>query len=402
MALYINKYGGSSVATLEQIQALAKQVAAQAKLHQIVVVVSAMQGETDRLLGLYKAVCANGALREKAMLTASAEQVSATLFALALQNEGVSAQALTGGQAGIITSTSAVKADITHINTDRLTSLLSENSVAVVCGFQGQDPLGNITTLGRGGSDLTAVALSQALAADECRIYTDVKGIYSADPRVVKGAVLLEKISYAEMLEHAVLGAKVMQRQAVEYGGRFNVPIRVLSSTEHGQGTLIQDDSSSLSTLSKVSGVAFDRYQGRITVSGLNHAKDFEKNLRADLLSLRVDVDLLMTHRFDDHSQDIKFTVHLDDIDIALQSVRRLSGQFSYQDVCSQCDVAKLSIIGTGMNQQAKVASQILELLSEHHIEVQLLASSHSKVSVVIAQNAIETAAELLHAKLMS
>ncbi len=400
MALIIQKFGGTSVGNLERIQNVAKIVSkTKAQGHDVVVVVSAMHGETDRLINLAHATMPDPHPREYDVLVSTGEQVSAALLSMSLIAENYSARSYTGTQAQIKTSSQHKKAAITEINTQAILADLSEGAIPVIAGFQGVDDIGQVTTFGRGGSDITAVALAAALKADECQVYTDVEGVYTSDPRVVKEARRLPRITFEEMLELASLGAKVLQIQAVELAHKHSVPLRVLSSFEEGPGTLITFNEGDLDS-PLVSGIAFDRNQAKLTILGIPNRSGAVSHVLAAISDAGIEVDMIVQNipSREDYV-DFSFTVHLDDYKEALSLSKQVSKDFSARDVLGDDRIAKLSLVGVGMKSHAGVASKMLQALDEEGIAIHLITSSEVKISVVIDEKYTELGARTLHAR---
>ena len=397
MATWVKKFGGSSLATVERMQHAADTVAESVQQgHQVVVVVSAMLGETDRLLSLCSSVASDAFGRDKAALLATGEQVSAALFALVLQQKGISAISLHGAQAGIVTSDQYARADIQEVNRKLLLHYLSD-SVPVVTGYQGVNAQGEFTTLGRGGSDLTAVAVAHAIGADECQIYTDVEGVYAADPRVVADAGLIKRLYYSEMLALAHCGAKVLQMRAVEYGSRFDVPLRVLSSFVNGQGTLIVADDADREA-SVIVGIGVDRRQATFLLQGLRQVDFFKHELLSVMEEKAIDIDMFTVLKCSEHAShvDVKFTVSFDDHECVAHDLRLLSSSFDFTFSVSTQN-AKLSVVGLGLQSHAGIAADILSLFSREKIEFELVHSTACRISFVLSHVQVQAAAELLH-----
>lgn len=403
MSLLIQKFGGTCVATSQDIKLRAKQVAASiAAGHRVVVIVSAMAGDTDRLQDLALTQSNTPQAQELASLLTTGERVTAALMAMALHALGLKAESFDGARAGIKTSAHYTKAAITDIDTQALQRALANNVVPVVCGFQGDNQQGRVTALGRGGSDVSAVALAAALGAEECQIFTDVDGVYSADPNVVAEAQWLAKISYPEMLAMAAHGTKVLQYQAVEYGYRHAVLIRVLSVASASPGTCIVPGLESGSAL-RLSGISLDRNQGKLIVVGIKDVARAREVLRQQLAQAHIRLDMVMLHRSQHPGLfDIKLTVHLDDFNTAQTLLVPLAEQFSAKKLLGDNSIAKLSIIGLGMQDHAGIANQLLEKLHHAGIAIDLLSSEAVKVSMVIAREQSEQAANLLHHSVFS
>ena len=388
MALYVQKFGGSSLASIERINKVADIITKTRKAgHDVVVVVSAMQGETDRLIGLAKNISSKVVSREYDALVSTGEQVSSSLLAMALQARGQKARSYTGAQAGIYTDSHYRKARIVDINTEVLKTDIHNGCMAVIAGFQGIDNQGFVTTLGRGGSDITAVAVAAALRADECQIFTDVEGVYTSDPRVVSSARYLEKITFSEMLALSGVGAKVLQIRAVEFAQKYKVPLRVLSSFSNGSGTLITKNMHDRDDELVISGVAFDRNQARITVPGLSKGKKQAQCVLDAINEASIEVDMAL------ESEDFSFTVSRDEYQHAFDVVSRVVDG----GVVGNDQIAKLSLIGLDMKSHAGVASKIFQVLGEQGIDVHSISSSEVKISMVIDERHLEQGAQLLH-----
>lgn len=397
MALIVQKYGGTSVADCARIEHVADKVATARRAgHDIVVVVSAMAGETDRLLGLGKSISARPSVRELDVLLATGEQVTIALLAIALEKRACRARSFTGSQVRILTDAAHSKARICAIDDDRLRAALGEGCVPVVAGFQGVDECGNITTLGRGGSDTTAVALAAALKADECQIYTDVDGVYTTDPRVVPGARRLARITFEEMLELASLGSKVLQIRAVEFAGKYNVPLRVLSTFREGEGTLItyEDDAVEAAV---VSGIAFNRDEAEITVMGVPDEPGTAYRILGPVADANIEVDMIVQNVARDGRLDFTFTLHRDDCSRAMEILERNLGGTGAERVVGNDRVVKISLVGVGMRSHAGVAATMFRALSREGIGIRMVATSEIKISVVINEKHLEQGVRVLH-----
>jgi aspartate kinase len=398
MGLIVKKYGGTSVGSIERIQAVAEKVHASAlEGNQIVVVVSAMSGETNRLLGLAAEIDADASPREMDVILSTGEQVTIALLAMALQKLGSAAVSYTGGQVAIQTDNAYSKARIKNINSDRIKSDLAEGSIVVVAGFQGVDDRGSITTLGRGGSDTTAVALAAALEADECQIYTDVDGVYTTDPRVVSDARKLDKITFEEMLEMASQGSKILQIRSVEFAGKYNVPLRVLSSFDDGQGTLIslQEDSQMESPL--VSGIAFNKDEAKLTIRGIPDQPGVAYKVLGAISNANIEIDVIVQNVAKDNSASITFTVNKTELSAAEALLRKIAEDLGALEVDADKNIAKVSIVGVGMRSHAGVAATMFEALSDEGINIQLITTSEIKITVVIDERYLELAVRALH-----
>jgi len=398
MGLFVQKYGGTSVGSVERIEAVADQLAqAHKENHDLVVVVSAMSGETNRLVGLAGAINDRPSPREIDVLLSTGEQVTIALLSLALHKRGVPAVSFTGRQAQILTDSAHSKARIENIDTDAMRSELSKGRIVVVAGFQGADAKGNITTLGRGGSDTTAVALAAALKADECRIFTDVDGVYTTDPRVCEGAKRLEKITFEEMLELASQGSKVLQIRSVEFAGKYNVPLRVLSSFKSGPGTLITVDKEEDMEQAVVSGIAFTRDEAKVVVRGVPDQPGVAARVLVPVSEANIEVDVIVQNAGVDNTTDLTFTVSRGDLPATLEILESVVDRLGAQQVESDDKIAKVSIVGVGMRSHAGVAAKMFTALADDNINIQLITTSEIKTSVVIDERYMELAVRALH-----
>ena len=396
MALIVQKFGGTSVGSVERIHYVADIIMRSIQEgHQVVVVVSAMQGETDRLIQLAKATNINPGLREFDRLVSSGEYVSAALVAIALQSKGVEAVSLTGREAEIITTDQHQNARIKTVGIKNLKAILSANKVPVITGFQGVNYLGDVTTLGRGGSDISAVAVAAALNAKECQIFTDVDGVFTSDPRVVPEARLLAHITYAEMLALSSLGAKVLHRQAVSFAKKHGVPVRVLSSFNEGLGTLITSQNQVQAPW--VSGVAFDQSQAKLSILGIPKTPKTLQQLHEALKQASFEVDMSVESVSSTETLDLSFTVHLEDYHQAVDFSHAIAKTVLAKDVLINDQMAKLSLVGMGMKSHAGVASKIFQTLGEQGINIYLIASTEAKISTIIDKNQMAVGANLLH-----
>lgn len=398
MALIVQKFGGTSVGSLERIQHVANKVMQTRKAgHDVVVVLSAMNGETDRLIQLAYAMNEQPNPREYDALVSIGEQITIALLSIALSGRGCPARSFTGRQAGILTDGNHKKARILDIQVNNLRQELTAGTIPVVAGFQGIDKQGNITTLGRGGSDTTAVALAAALKADECQIYTDVEGVYTTDPRVVPQAQLLSRVTFEEMLELASLGAKVLQIRAVEFAGKYNVPVRVLSSFVEGSGTLISYEQKGMEH-PVVSGIAFDRNQAKLTIFGIPDKPGIARHILGAVSDANIDVDMIVQNVPGiDKTIDFSFTVQRDDYKKGLMVLNQVAEYLNARGVLGDDKVAKLSIVGVGMRSHAGVATKMFEALGQEGINIQMISTSEIKISVVIDEKYIELGARTLH-----
>jgi len=397
MSLIVQKYGGTSVASVAHIESVADKVARfRAKGHDIVVVVSAMAGETNRLAALAHEVMAQPTPREMDVLLAAGEQVTIALLCMALERRGHGARSFTGGQIRILTDDSHTRARIREVDCSRVRDQLGQGNVVVVAGFQGVTEQGSITTLGRGGSDTTAVALAAALAADECQIYTDVKGVYTTDPRIVDGARLLHHVTFEEMLELASLGAKVLQIRAVEFAGQYKVPLRVLSTFEEGPGTLITLEEQEMEKPT-IAGVAFERNEAKLTVKGVPDQPGIAYKGIGPVSEQGIEVDVIVQNAAADGSNDISFTVKRDDAERSLRILEQVAPSLPAQSVHLDTKIAKVSLVGVGMRSHAGIASRMFQALARENINIQIITTSEIKISVVIEEKYMELAVRSLH-----
>lgn len=397
MALIVQKFGGTSVGTLERIGNVAARVQrSRGEGHQVVVVVSAMSGETDRLLGLARGLCERPAPRELDVLLSTGEQVTIALLAMALEARGCSARSYTGGQVHILTDSAHNKARILNIDDARMRADLDAGRVVVVAGFQGVDEAGNITTLGRGGSDTTAVALAAALRADECQIFTDVDGVYTTDPRVVPEARRLDTVTYEEMLEMASLGAKVLQIRSVEFASKYNVPVRVLSSFEEGRGTLIVSEDASMEE-ALISGVAFNRDEAKLTILGVPDKPGIAFRILGPIGEANIEVDMIVQNVGADGTTDFTFTVHRNDYARAMEILERVSKELGARAVEGDNRIVKISLVGVGMRSHAGIAAQAFEALAREGINIRMISTSEIKISVVVDEKYLELGVRTLH-----
>ena len=399
MALIVQKFGGTSVGSLDRIAAVASRVvSARAGGDDVVVVVSAMGGETDRLLDLARSIQERPDPRELDVLLSTGEQVAIALLAMALQAEGCAARSYTGSQVRIRTDDAHNKARILHIDDRRIREDLAAGRVVVVAGFQGVDGAGNITTLGRGGSDTTAVALAAALGAGECRIHTDVDGVYTTDPRVVPEARRLEVLTFEEMLELASLGAKVLQIRSVEFASKYGVPLRVLSSFEDGPGTLIGPDvEDEAMEQPLISGIAFNRDEAKITVMGVQDRPGVASSILGPVAAENIEVDMIVQNSGADGTTDFTFTVHRNDFARTLQIVKERSSQWGASEVTGDDRIVKISLVGVGMRSHAGIASRMFQALAAESINIQMISTSEIKISVVVDEKYLELGVRTLH-----
>jgi len=398
MALIVQKFGGTSVGTVERIEQVAEKVKRfRDGGDDIVVVVSAMSGETNRLIDLAKQISDQPVARELDVMVSTGEQVTIALLAMALIKRGVPAVSYTGNQVRILTDSAHTKARILQIDGQRIQRDIKAGRVVVVAGFQGVDEKGNITTLGRGGSDTTGVALAAALKADECQIYTDVDGVYTTDPRVVAKAQRLDKITFEEMLEMASLGSKVLQIRAVEFAGKYSVPLRVLHSFQEGPGTLITLDEEESMEQPIISGIAFNRDEAKLTIRGVPDTPGVAFKILGPISAANVEVDMIVQNVAHDNTTDFTFTVHRNDYNNALHVLQGIAAEMGAREVIGDTDIAKVSIVGVGMRSHAGVASRMFEALAKENINIQMISTSEIKVSVVIEEKYLELAVRALH-----
>jgi aspartate kinase len=399
MALIVQKYGGTSVGTPERIQAVAERVKRwYDQGHQIVVVVSAMSGETNRLIGLANAITDDPEPREMDVMLSTGEQVTIALLSMALLKIGVPAKSYTGSQVAIRTDNSHMKARIEAIDDARIRADLDAGSVVVVAGFQGADADGNITTLGRGGSDTTGVALAAALGAAECQIYTDVDGVYTTDPRVVPRARRLTTITFEEMLEMASQGSKILQIRSVEFAGKYNVPLRVLSSFGEGEGTLITVDHAE-DDMEKpvISGIAFNRDEAKLTVRGVPDTPGIASRILSPIGDANIEVDMIVQNVSADGSTDFTFTVARGDMKKAMDVLEKVAKDVSAREIVADSNIAKVSMVGVGMRSHAGVASKMFSVLAKENINIQMISTSEIKIAVVVDEKYLELAVRSLH-----
>lgn len=397
MALIVQKFGGTSVGNVERINAVAERVVQMRKAgHDMVIVLSAMSGETNRLLELAKAIHPDAPAREVDVLIATGEQVTIALLSMALQRRGCDARSYTGAQVHILTDNVHGKARILDIDDARVRDDLKKGRVVVIAGFQGVDQDGNITTLGRGGSDTTAVAMAAALKADECQIYTDVDGVYTTDPRIVPQARRLNRITVEEMLEMASLGAKVLQIRSVEFAGKYRVPLRVLSSFEDGPGTLITYEEAGMEQ-ALISGIAFNRDEAKLTVRGVPDQPGVAYRILGDIAQANIDVDMIVQNVGADGTTDFTFTVNRSDYRKALDSLKKIAKQMSAREVTGDDKIVKISVVGVGMRSHAGIASTMFKALADEGINIQMISTSEIKISVVVEEKYLELGVRALH-----
>ena len=397
MPLLVQKFGGTSVGSLDRIQVVADVIEKTVRAgHQLVVVLSAMSGETDRLCQMARRVSQNPNDRELDMLLSSGERVTIALMAMTLQERGVRARSFTGRQVGIVTNSSHTKARITRVTADRVKATLADGIIPIVAGFQGINEFSDVTTLGRGGSDLTAVALAAALKADRCVIYTDVEGVFTADPRVVPHARRLQKLSYEEMLELASMGAKVLQARSVEFAAKYGVPLEVKSSFTEGEGSLVTHEDAEMERVS-VSGVTGDRNQAKITVVGVPDSPGIAAKLFGAVANASIIVDMIIQNVSQDSLTDISFTVPKADLTQTLSLVRDIAKEIGARFVEVKDDIAKVSLVGVGMRSHSGVASRMFQTLSREGVNIMMISTSEIKISCVIEEKFFELALRSLH-----
>ncbi len=397
MALYVHKYGGTSVGSVERIKHVAENVIkARQRGEEVIVVVSAMSGETNRLVALAKEAQATPDVREMDVLLSTGEQVTIALLAMALKERGCQACSYTGGQVSIVTDSAHTKARIMDIDTQRIRGDLDQGKVVVVAGFQGVSEAGDITTLGRGGSDTTAVALAAALKADECLIYTDVDGVYTTDPRVEPKARRLDRITFEEMLEMASLGSKVLQIRSVEFAGKYNVPLRVLSSFKEGAGTLISYEED---TMEKplISGIAFNRDEAKLTVLGVPDRPGVASRILGPVADANIEVDMIVQNVAEDGTTNFTFTVNRSEFNKALSILQDTCAELGAREVRGDDSIVKVSIVGVGMRSHAGIASNMFDVLAREGINIQMISTSEIKISVVLHEKYLELAVRSLH-----
>jgi len=400
MALIVQKYGGTSVANPDRIRNVARRVARyKAMGHQVVVVVSAMSGETNKLINLAKELMAEPDPRELDMIVSTGEQVTVGMTALALIELGIKAKSYTGAQVKILTDDAYTKARILNIDQVNLKADLDAGYVCVVAGFQGVDADGNITTLGRGGSDTTGVALAAALGADECQIYTDVDGVYTTDPRVVPEARRLNAITFEEMLELASQGSKVLQIRSVEFAGKYKVKLRVLSSfEEEGDGTLITFEEEDNMEQPIISGIAFNRDEAKITVLGVPDKPGIAYQILGPIADANIDVDMIIQNTGADGATDFTFTVHKNEMNKALAILNdKVQAHIGAREISGDDKIAKVSVVGVGMRSHVGIASQMFRTLAEEGINIQMISTSEIKIAVVVDEKYLELAVRVLH-----
>jgi len=398
MALIVQKFGGTSVGSVDRIEAVAEKIISfRDRGDDVVVVVSAMSGETNRLTALAQEMMEQPTAREMDVLLSTGEQVTIALLSMALEKRGHGARSFTGGQVRILTDDAHTKARIREIDSTRIMAQLEQQNVVVVAGFQGVNEAGCITTLGRGGSDTTAVALAAALKADECQIYTDVKGVYTTDPRVVEEARLLKTVTFEEMLELASLGAKVLQIRSVEFAGKYKVPLRVLSSFEEGEGTLISFEGDEAMEDPSIAGIAFERDEAKLTVTGVPDVPGIAYNVIGPVSEAGIEVDVIVQNAAADGTNDITFTVKRGESERAKSILDNIASSLKARAVDLDTKICKVSLVGVGMRSHAGIASKMFKALAQESINIQIITTSEIKISVVIEEKYLELAVRALH-----
>ena len=397
MALIVQKFGGTSVGTVERIQEIAnKLIKFQQQGHDLVVVLSAMSGETNRLLELAREVNNDPRGRELDVLLSTGEQVSIALLCMALAQQGIKATSYTGSQVQILTDNMHNKARIMEIDDSKIRGDLAKGYIVVIAGFQGCDKCGNITTLGRGGSDTTAVAIAAALKAEECQIFTDVDGVYTTDPRVVPEARRLDSITYEEMLEMASLGTKVLQIRSVEFASKYNVPLRVLSSFTEGGGTLITNEETKMEQ-ALISGIAFNRDEAKLTILGVPDSPGIASQILCPIAAKNIEVDMIIQNTGHEGTTDFTFTVHRNDFKDALHVMEASAKSLGAREVTGDDKITKISIVGVGMRSHAGIASTMFKALASEGINISMISTSEIKISVVVDEKYLELGVRTLH-----
>ena len=397
MSLIVQKYGGTSVGSIEKISNVADKVAVRAKSgDKVVVAVSAMSGETNRLIALANDISAKPHPREMDVIVSTGEQVTIALLTMALLDRGCDARSYTGAQIRMVTDNMHGKARIKTIQSEKMEADLEAGRVVVVAGFQGVDEDGNITTLGRGGSDTTAVAIAAALKADECQIYTDVDGVYTTDPRVEPKARKLDKITFEEMLEMASLGSKVLQIRSVEFAGKYNVPLRVLSSFEEGEGTLIalEDDDVEQAL---ISGIAFNRDEAKLTINGVPDQPGVASKILGPVTDANIEIDMIVQNISEDGCTDFTFTVHRNDYETTHALMEKVAKELGAKNVKGDDAIVKISLVGVGMRSHAGIANTMFETLAKENINIRMISTSEIKISVVVDEKYLELGVRSLH-----
>tara|TARA_B110000444_G_C18852046_1_gene606630 strand:- start:1 stop:1233 length:1233 start_codon:yes stop_codon:yes gene_type:complete len=398
MSLLVQKFGGTSVATAERIEAVAEKISSfHNRGDSIVVVVSAMSGETNRLIELARSIDKTPSSREMDVLLSTGEQVTVALLCIALHKRGCKAKSYIGSQVPILTDDAHSKARILDIESSRIEKDLAEGQVIIVAGFQGVDEQGNITTLGRGGSDTTAVALAVALKAEECQIYTDVDGVYTTDPRIVENARRLDSVTFEEMLEMASQGSKVLQIRAVEFAGKYKVPLRVLSTFDDGPGTLITLEDNLDMEKPIVSGIAFNRDEAKLTVRGIPDVPGSASRILGAVGRANIEVDVIVQNVAQDKTASLTFTVHRDEMKKTEDVLNKVAIELGATSVESDENIAKLALVGVGMRSHAGVAATMFDALGKENVNIQMISTSEIKITVVIAENLLDLSVRSLH-----
>ena len=397
MSLIVQKYGGTSVGTIEKIGHVADKVAALAKTgDKVVVAVSAMSGETNRLIALANAISTKPHAREMDVIISTGEQVTIALLTMALLERGCDARSYTGAQIRMVTDDVHGKARIKEIQSEKMKADLDAGRVVVVAGFQGVDENGNITTLGRGGSDTTAVAIAAALKADECQIYTDVDGVYTTDPRIEPKARKLDKITFEEMLEMASLGSKVLQIRSVEFAGKYNVPLRVLSSFEEGEGTLIALEDDDVEQV-LISGIAFNRDEAQLTINGVPDQPGVASKILGPVTEANIEIDMIVQNIAEDGCTDFTFTVHRNDYAAAHALMEKVAKELGAKKMKGDDAIVKISLVGVGMRSHAGIANTMFDTLAKENINIRMISTSEIKISVVVDEKYLELGVRSLH-----
>ncbi len=398
MSIIVQKYGGTSIGTIEKISSVAEKIIKEKNNgNKVVVVVSAMSGETNKLLDLAKSIDPDVSGRELDVLVSTGEQVTISLLALTLNNKGHKAISLTGSQAGITTDSAFNKARIESIDNTSIKKYLEEGNVVIVAGFQGVTNSGDITTLGRGGSDTSAVAISVALDAKECQIFTDVDGVYTTDPRISDGAKKIDDITTEEMLELSSQGSKVLQPRAVEFAGKYDVGIRVLSSFKDGSGTLIKKDNDDKMEKAIISGIAFNKDEAQLTIRGVPDQPGIASLILGPIADHNIDVDMIVQNVGEDGLANFTFTVPRNDYKVAFQSLEKSSKKLNANKVTGNNKIVKISMVGVGMRTHAGIASKMFSVLAENKINISMISTSEIKISVVTDEENLKTAVNVLH-----
>jgi aspartate kinase len=397
MSLLVQKFGGTSVGSVERIEMVADKVSRFKDAgHELIVVVSAMSGETNRLMALANGITERPSPRELDVLLSTGEQVTIALLSIALEKRGYAARSYTGGQVHILTDNAYNKARIQEIDHRRIRNDLDKGCIVVVAGFQGIDQDGNITTLGRGGSDTTAVALAAAMNATECQIYTDVDGVYTTDPRVEPKARRLPRITFEEMLEMASLGSKVLQIRSVEFAGKYKVPLRVLSAFEEGEGTLITLEDEQMEA-ARISGIAFNRDEAQLTIAGVPDQPGVAAAILGPIADANIEVDMIVQNVAGDDTTDFTFTVNRTDYAKAMDILGAVAKQFGARQVSGDKNIVKVSLVGVGMRSHAGIASHMFKTLAAERINIRMISTSEIKISVVMDEKYLELSVRALH-----